>query len=178
MGYRYPNLLSGTDKWTSWWTPEVGKDNSCIGYTDIVLPRPLAQDDVVSVSVDLEFDRLDMTADRAVMAPQGDVDGSWHYYNPFADAVFTARRDLFFGSGVLDGEIEVAGTIRVDGFSYNTEAGSYNQSPAGHRKFAFGFRANYCGGAPQSAPSHGRARRGGRTARMGTVSRGGVAVDE
>lgn len=145
--FKYPNLVSGTDEWMGWWTPAVGKDNQCRIYATIALPRPLAQDDVVSLSVDLEFDRLDLTAGNAIASLQGTVDGSWKYFNPFTNVVRTARRDLFSSRpGVLDGEIEVANSFHVDSLSYDTNAGSYNQSPVGHSEFEFGFRVNYSGG--------------------------------
>lgn len=145
--FQYPNLVSGTDKWTDWWTPEVGMDNSTLSIATIELPRPIAQDDVVCVSVDFEFDKLDLTGDEAIVNPQGAVDGSWHYLNPFTYAVLGARSDLFSSRpGVLDGETEVVNTFRVDSYSYTTEADSWAQSPVGRSVFNFGLRANYCGG--------------------------------
>ncbi len=145
--FQYPNLVSGTDEWTDWCTPEVGKENSGFTIACISLPRPIAQDDVVCVSVDFEFDKLDLTGDEAIVHPQGAVDGSWHYFNPFVHAIKIARRDLFSSRpGVLDGETEVVNTFRVDSYSYATEPDSWVQSPVGHSVFEFGMRADHCGG--------------------------------
>jgi hypothetical protein len=145
--FEYPNLIAGTDEWTDWWAPEVGEENRTFKIATIELPRPIAQDDVVCVSVDFEFDKLDMTGDEAIVIPQGAVDGSWRYFNPFTHAVEYARRDLFSSRpGVLDGETEVANAIHVDSFNYTTEPDSWVQSPVGHSKFGFGFRVDNCGG--------------------------------
>lgn len=171
--FEYPNLVSGTDEWTSWWTPAVGKENSCFTIATIALPRPIEQDDIVCVSVEMEFDRLDLTADKANLSFQGPVDNSWHPCNPFVAGFKRLKYDVF------DGMMELSNTFRVNSYTYNTTPGSYNTTPVGHSKFEFGFRVDNCGGAAPCAASHGRTQREGRTSRMGTrrgrdAGRGGV----
>lgn len=138
--FEYPNLVSGTDKWTDWWTPEVGKENSTFKIATIALPRPIEQDDTVCVSICMEFDKLDLTVDKSSLAFQGAVDHSWHFVNPFTTRFRTMKH------GVFDGAVELSATFPVDSFSYSTGADTWIQSPVGHSIFEFGLRADYCGG--------------------------------
>lgn len=138
--FQYPNLVAGTDEWTDWWMPEVGKDNSCCTVATIRLPRPIAQDDIVSASIEIEFDKLDLTADKAVLAFQGTVDKSWYPFNAFTTGFRHFKHDVF------DGALELSATLAVNTRTYSTVVNAYNATPVGHSVFGFGMRVDYCGG--------------------------------
>lgn len=138
--FQYPNLVSGTDEWTDWWTPEVGKENSCFTIAFISLPRPIEQDDILCASVEIEFDKLDLTADKAFLAFQGSVDNSWRPFNAFTVGFRRFKHDVF------DGAIELSATFGINTHTYNTGDNAYNTTPVGHSVFEFGMRADHCGG--------------------------------
>lgn len=133
--FRYPNIVSGTEN-TDWWEPPVGKSNIGFNIATISLPRPLEQDDIVCVSVEMEFDKLDLTADAANLNFQGTVDNSWHPFNPFTHDL---RR---FAHGVFDGTMELSNTYRVNSRTYNVGADKYNTTPVGHSSFEFILKAD------------------------------------
>lgn len=170
--FEYPNLVSGTDKWTNWWTPAVGKTNSCMVVCYVDFGRPLAVGDVVAFTADVEFDKLDLSGSGASLWTQGtsalgDGKYKWWYSNP----LFPYRGGYFFAhrGAVFDG---------VERMSLRNVVSEWNgvEDGKGIRYAEFGFRCDYSGGGvAQSAASHGRAQRRGRAARMGTGRRGGVA---
>lgn len=140
--FQYPNLVAGTDEWTGWWTPVVGRENSCFTIANIALPRPIEQDDIVYASVEMEFDKLDLTADKAFLVFQGSVDKTWHPVNVFTIGFrrFRFRKDVF------DGSMELSATFDVNKETYNTGDNAYHMTPVGHSVFEFGLRVDLCRG--------------------------------
>lgn len=165
--FQYPSLVSGTDKWTDWWTPEVGKDNSCIAFSRVDFGRALAVGDVLTFTADVEFSKLDLSGSGAYLWTQGmsaleDGNYMWGLSNP----LFPYRDGYFFthGGDVFDG-VERMSLRNV----ISEKVGK------GIRYAEFGFRCDKSGGVAPCAASHGRAQRRGRAARMGAGRRGGVA---
>ncbi len=136
--FEYPNLVSGTDKWTDWWNPEVGKTNSCIAFFWVDFGRPLAVGDVLTFTADVEFDKLDLSGSGAFLWTQGtsaleDGNYMWGLPNP----LFPYRDGYFFThhGAVFDG---------VESMSMRNVVSEKNGK--GIRYAEFGFRCDYCGG--------------------------------
>lgn len=158
--FMYPNLVAGTDEWTDWFAPKVGGTNSVDRFAYVDFGRPLVVGDVVTVTADLDFSKLDITKDGAFLIVQGatSVDGSkmvWKYSNQLTNTNF---RTIYRRAGtVLDG---------TDRYELSNVVGEGNG--VGIRGAEFGVRVDLCGGVAPCAASHGRTQRAGRTARMGT----------
>lgn len=56
--FQYPNLVAGTDAWSDWWEPPEGKINAVTTLYIVTFPRDLAVGDVVSASMEVQFDGL------------------------------------------------------------------------------------------------------------------------
>ena len=138
--FQYPNLVSGTDKWTDWWTPEVGKVNSTKTPFYVDFGRQLVVGDVVTVTADLDFDKIDITKDGAFLVLQGatSVDGvtrTWEYSNPLTCVNF---QHVYRRAGtVLDG---------TDRYELSNVVGEKNGNGVGVRGAEFGVRVDYCWG--------------------------------
>ena len=144
MGFLYPNLVSGTDAWSDWRTPFVGADNSTIDLFVVEFPRAIEADDVVCAGVEIDFDGLDLTADGAYIAVQGDVGGSWHYSNVVVRAVMKGwPNSLHMSNSVLEGTYLISGVNVISSITYGT---GHNMSPVGQVEFHFGFRVDYSRG--------------------------------
>lgn len=169
--FRYPNLVAGTDKWTRWWTPAVGIENSCTVVAYVDFGRALVVGDVLTFTADVEFDKLDLSGSGAYLWTQGmsaleDGNYMWRLSNP----LFPYRDGYHFFTyhgAMFDG---------VESMSMRNVISEKNGK--GVRYAEFGFRCDSSGGVAPCAASHGRAQRGGRAARMGACGRGGVALDE
>lgn len=135
--FQYPNLVAGTDR-TDWWTPVVGVANSVRTLFYVDFGRPLVVGDVVTVTADLDFDKLDITKDGASLVLQGatSVDGvtrGWKYSNPLNRISF---RNVYRRAGtVLDG---------TDRYELSNVVGEGNG--VGIRGAEFGVRVDLCGG--------------------------------
>lgn len=175
MPFEYPNLVTGTDKWTDWWAPGVGISNSCTSLAFVDFGRPLVVGDVLTINATVEFNKLDLAGSNALIYMQGKTafeDGNyvWKYGNPLAPYT----NDYFFAhrGAVFDGVENVSWKNVV-------HEGNGVNNGKGLRYVEVGFRCdNSGGGVAPCAASHGRTQRRRRAARMGTVGRGGVAVDE
>jgi hypothetical protein len=135
--FQYPNLVAGTDR-TDWWTPVARVANSARELFYVDFGRPLVVGDVVTVTADLDFDKLDITKDGASLVLQGatSVDGVtrvWGYSNPLNR---TNSRTVYRRAGtVLDG---------TDRYELSNVVGEGNG--IGVRGAEFGVRVDYCGG--------------------------------
>lgn len=140
--FRYPNLIAGTDQWTDWWTPEVGMDNRCMVLGWVDFGRPLVVGDVVTLHAEVEFDKLDLTGNKAILVTQGTTafdDGktTWRYNDPLCPYT----RDFFFPhrGAVFDG---------AEAMSLRNVIAEKNGviDGKGLRYAELGFRCNYSGG--------------------------------
>lgn len=142
--FEWPNLVSGTDAWSDWFTPAVGAENECSYIANVKFPRAIESDDVVCAGVEIEFDGLDLTASGAKIAVQGDVEKSWHYSNVVTKAVCHGwPHSLPSYGAVLEGTHLISGVQVVSSVNYGTV---WEISPVGKTTFRFGFRVDNCGG--------------------------------
>ena len=146
--FEYPNLVPGTFEWIDWWTPKTGAANVTNNRMYMIeLPEPLKADDTIGVSLDVEFEGLDLMADGAAYGIQGAcvVDGadSWRYCNPFSTLLYSTKYGHFSG-GVFTGFHTISNVGKVSDRTYNPTG--FNMSPVGLSKFYVGVRLDYCGG--------------------------------
>lgn len=143
--FEYPNLLAGTDQWTDWWTPTVGKDNRCMVLGLVDFGRPLVVGDVVTLHAEVEFDKLDLTGNKAILFAQGTTafdDGkktTWAYNNPLCPHTSDSERFFPHRGAVFDG---------AEAMSLRNVIAEKNGviDGKGLRYAELGFRCNYCGG--------------------------------
>ena len=136
MEFLYPNIIAGTDAWSDWWSPAKGKINSGISLYTVTFPRELAAGDVVSASMEMQFDGLVLgTADTDEgynLRLQGTVNGSLDsglknivvealqpWEDTFADGTYSGTK-FFSGTAAVNDVNRFAGTtedeisIRID----------------------------------------------------------------
>ena len=136
MGFLYPNIIAGTDAWSDWWTPPKGTINAGISLYTVTFPRELAAGDVVSASMEMQFDGLVLgTADTDEgynLRLQGTVNGSLDsglknivvealqpWEDTFADGTYSGTK-FFSGTAAVNDVNRFAGTtedeisIRID----------------------------------------------------------------
>lgn len=142
QNFRYPNLVSGTDEWTGWWTPRTGEENETKQLAIVDFGRPLSVGDVLTVIVDFEFDELDVTGSGACVWAQGrtafeDGEYLWDRRNPITrgGAGFLLRHK----GEVVDGA-ETASMVTVVSEDNGVEGGK------GIRYAEIGLRCDNSGG--------------------------------
>lgn len=140
MGFLYPNIISGTDAWSDWWTPAKGTINAHINLYTVTFPRELAAGDVVCASMEMQFDGLVLgtadTGNNYNLRLQGGVNGS---YNSGLDNIVTSALQPWvavFADGTYSGTKFFSDTVAV-----NDENGF-----AGTTEDKVGIRIDNCGG--------------------------------
>lgn len=128
QSFRYPNLVAGTDAWSDWWKPAKGIINSNITTYTVTFPRELASGDVVSASMEMQFDGLVLgTADTDNyfnLRLQGPANGRWGMGNivtyalqswndVFSDGTYSGTK-FFSGTAAVNNGNGFAGTIEDD----------------------------------------------------------------
>ena len=116
MGFLYPNIIAGTDAWSDWWSPIKGIINSGISLYTVTFPRKLAAGDVVSASMEMQFDGLVLgTADTDEgynLRLQGATNGSFNMKN-IVIAALQPWEDVF-ADGTYNGTKFFSGTVAVN----------------------------------------------------------------
>lgn len=139
--FMYPNLAAGTDEWSEWNTPAIGATDYGKRILSMTFPRELALGDVVHSSVEVEFKKLDLTAQKSRFRFQGAVDGSWHPDNPVCNSINVGLNKLINSTRLLDGVHIFYGSFSVHD---RYIAGGWNTTPAGHKVFSLGYRIDLC----------------------------------
>jgi hypothetical protein len=130
MEFLYPNIIAGTDAWSDWWTPPKGKINAGIELYTVTFPRELAAGDVVSASMEMQFDGLVLgtadTSEEYNLRLQGPVNGSFNsglgnivtsalqpWGAVFADGTYSGTK-FFSGTKAVEDGDKFVGTTEVD----------------------------------------------------------------
>lgn len=147
--FQYPNLVAGTDEWTDWYTPEVGKRNIGVNFATVYFPRPLAEGDVVTTTVTIEADSLDLTASDGALTLQGQTwmqqgGSSWAHDSPLSNYIEADGNRSYVRSKIAHGVV-YDGLHHFDNVCHVTSA-SGARAPIGAIRSTFACRIGNCGG--------------------------------
>lgn len=137
--FEFPNLVAGTDAWSDWWEPDKGI-NVCIPLYTVTFPRELAAGDVVSASMEMQFDGLVLgTADTGEdynLRLQGVVNRSYG----------SGLRNIVTGALQPWNDVFADGTYSGTKFLIGTKAVEAGDKYAGTTEDAVEARIDNCGG--------------------------------